>query len=77
MRTMTRSTRLASILLPAFLYLGCTGEGITGPTAVEPEPEPAGAEPVGGAAAADHCVYWDEEMFCPSTGNPGGNAEAK
>ena len=79
MRTLTRSTRLASILLPAFLYLGCTGEGLTGPNVVDEADVEPGSEriPPDGAAAADQCIHWEEEMFCPNTGNPFGENEAK
>ena len=83
MRTKARSTRLASILLPAFLYLGCTGEGITGPAADDralEESDQAAADDTGHGTprepvpddSEDPCVYWGEEMFCP---NPIGTSD--
>lgn len=72
MKTLTTRNLLASVLLPAFLYVGCSAEGLTGPAAVNDGGEASAPEEAGstGSEAADHCIEWAGDMICPDTYDP-------
>ncbi len=77
MKTLTTRNLLASVLLPAFLYVGCSAEGLTGPAAVNDGGEasaPAGSE---SDDQSVECMEWNGEPYCPSMAHPGAGTGTK